>query len=85
MAELERLWAIVSAHNDGMPIREIAKQVGLGPTRVHQIVSAPQADKMEATLSVLRELGWPTPEDPSAHDDEQLADRLSEEANVLVT
>jgi hypothetical protein len=85
MAELERLWAIVSAHNEGMSIREIAKQVGLGPTRVHQIVSAPQADIVEEALSVLRELGWPTPEDPNTHDDEQLADRLSEEAAVLVT
>ncbi len=47
MAELERLWAIVSAHNEGMSVREIAKQVGLGPTRVHQLASAPQSDLVE--------------------------------------
>jgi hypothetical protein len=41
MAELERLWAIMSAHSEGMSVREIAKQVGLGPTRVHQLISNP--------------------------------------------
>ena len=83
MAELERLWAIVSAHREGMSIREIAKPVGLSPTRVHQIVSTPNADAVEGALSVLRELGWPAPEDPSSGDEEQVADRLDEEAASL--
>jgi hypothetical protein len=85
MAEFERLWAIVSAHSQGMSIRDIAKQVGLGPTRVHQIISAPGADLMENALSVLREIGWPAPEDPTAQDQEQVVDRLSEEADLLLT
>jgi len=38
MAELERIWAIVSAHREGLSVRDIARQVGLGPTRVHQLV-----------------------------------------------
>jgi hypothetical protein len=33
MAELVRLWTIVSAHCEGMSVREIAKHVELGPTR----------------------------------------------------
>ena len=44
MAELERIWAIVSAHREGLSVREIARQVGLGPTRVHQLVTSAQAD-----------------------------------------
>jgi hypothetical protein len=31
MAELERIWAIVSAHREGLSVRDIARQVGLGP------------------------------------------------------
>src|ERR1035438_1455169 len=74
MAELERLWAILSAHDEGMSVREIAKQVGLGPTRVHQLVSVFQAELVEKALSVLREIGWPAPEHP-IHDGEHVADR----------
>ena len=47
MAELERIWAIVSAHREGLSVRDIAQQVGLGPTRVHQLVTSPQADCVE--------------------------------------
>lgn len=85
MAELERIWAIVSAHREGLSVRDIAQQVGLGPTRVHQLVTSPQADCVEHALSVLRELGWPTPEDPHPEAEEQVADRLIEEAAALVS
>jgi hypothetical protein len=85
MAELERLWAIMSAHREGMSVREIAKQVGLVPTRVHQLISNPQADLVEKALSVLREVGWPTLEDTAGKDEEQVADRLNEKAFLLVT
>ena len=40
MAELERIWAIVAPNREGMPLRDIARQVGLGPTRVHQLVTS---------------------------------------------
>ena len=85
MAELERIWAIVSAHREGLSVRDIAQQVGLGPTRVHQLVTSPQADCVEHALSVLREVGWPTPEDPHPEAEEQVADRLIEEAAALVS
>lgn len=39
MAQLERSWAIVSAHRDGGSVRNIASSVGLGPTRVHPRLS----------------------------------------------
>jgi hypothetical protein len=32
MAELERLWAIVSAHRERLSVRDIAQHVGLSPT-----------------------------------------------------
>ena len=51
MAEMERIWAIVSAHREGLSVRDIAQQVGLGPTRVHQLVTSPQADCVEHALS----------------------------------
>ncbi len=85
MAELERTWAIVSAQREGLTLREIAAQVGLGPTRVHQIVTSPQAELMEQALSVLREVGWPGPEGPSPDVAEQISDCLTEEAAMLAT
>ncbi len=85
MAELERIWAIVWAHREGLSVRDIAQQVGLGPTRVHQFVTSPQADCVEHALSVLQEVGWPAPEDPNSEAEEQAADRLIEEAAALVS
>lgn len=85
MAELERAWAIVSAQREGLTLREIAGRVGLGPTRVHQIVTSPQANLVEQALSVLREAGWPAPEDPAPDADEQISDRLAEEAALVAT
>ena len=85
MAELERIWAIVSANREGMSVRDIARQVGLGPTRVHQLVTSPHADCVEDALSVLREAGWPAPEDPLPGAEEQVANRLTEEATALIS
>jgi hypothetical protein len=85
MAEHERTWAIVSAKCEGMSVRDIARPVGLGPTRVHQIVASAPADCVEPALSVLREAGWPTPEDPLPGTEEQVADRLTEEAAALIS
>jgi AcrR family transcriptional regulator len=83
MAELERIWAIVSAHREGLSVRDIAQHVGLSPTRVHQLVTSPQADCVEHALSVLRAVGWPAPEDPNPDAEELLADRLIDEAAAL--
>jgi AcrR family transcriptional regulator len=85
MAELERLWAIVSAHREGLSVRDIAQHVGLSPTRVHQLVTSPQADCVEHALSVLRAVGWPAPEDPNPNAEELLADRILDEAAALVS
>ena len=71
----------MSAHNEG---KSPSRWAWVQPGCIKLSLPRKQI-KWRRPFSVLRELGWPTPEDPSAHDDEQLADRLSDEANVLVT
>jgi hypothetical protein len=34
-AKVERAWAVVSAHRDGLSVRKIGEAIGLSPTRVH--------------------------------------------------
>jgi hypothetical protein len=84
-AKVERAWAAVSAHAAGLSVRKIAAAVGLGPTRVHQLLASPEAGTFEARIDILRLLGWPAPEDPP--DDQpsgdQIADRLGDEARAL--
>jgi hypothetical protein len=76
MAELERTWAIASAHAEGVSIRKIAAAAGLGPTRVHAIVRDADIDSLDAALGELRSLyGWPAPEDPDGSRDDELAGR----------
>ena len=52
---------------------------------MHQLVTSPQADCVDQALSVLRVAGWPTPEDPLPGAEEQVADRLTEEAAALIS
>jgi hypothetical protein len=85
MAQLERTWAVVSAHRDGCSVRDIATNVGLSPTRVHQLLGDPGVAMMEHVVSGLRELGWPAPEDPHDDDDETVAARLTDEAALLLS
>jgi hypothetical protein len=56
MAELERTWAIASAHAEGISIRKIVDAAGLGPTRVHAITREADLDSLEAALGELRSL-----------------------------
>jgi DNA-binding transcriptional MerR regulator len=39
-AQLERLWAIQSAHELGLSIRQIAAATGLSSSRIHQVINA---------------------------------------------
>jgi len=84
MAQLERCWAVVSAHRDGWSVRNIGTTVGLSATRVHQLLCDPGAALMEQLVSVMRVLGWPAPEEQSEDDRELVADRLTDEAALLV-
>jgi hypothetical protein len=76
MAELERTWAIASAHAEGVSLRKIAAAAGLGATRVHAIVRDADLDSLDAALGELRSLyGWPAPEDRDGSRDDELAGR----------
>ena len=76
MAQLEWTWAIAGAHAEGVSIRKIAQAAGLGPTRVHAIITDAQLDGLDAAVGELRSLyGWPAPEDPDGSRDEELAGR----------
>lgn len=88
-AERERAWALASARAEGLSIRQLAKAVGLSPTRVHQIVAAADPDEVEKVLGDLRSVGWPAPEDPDSDADAELdgrdliADRIGDEVAWL--
>jgi hypothetical protein len=84
-AKVERAWAVVSAHRDGLSVRKIAEAVGLSPTRVHQVLASPEAAGWEARLDMLRAHGWPAPEDPPADapSSDIVGDRLADEAQAL--
>lgn len=76
MAELERTWAIASAHAAGVSLRKIAAAAGLGPTRVHAVVQQADLDELDAAVGELRSLyGWPAPEDPDGSRDQELSGR----------
>ena len=84
MAELERIWAITAAHHQGLSVRDIARHVGLGPTRVHQLLTKPQAGILDQARAALKEAGWPAPEFPGAGGP-QVPDRLAEAAELLTS
>ena len=91
-AAVERVWAVRSAHRQGLSIRAIAAAVGRSRARVHQLLRAPAAAEAPARLNALREGGWPLaiPDAGEAADaagggdgDDSAAARLAEEAGAL--
>jgi len=56
-AQVERTWAIVSAHQAGLSIRKIAAATGLSSSRIHQLLNAPEAKEIPVWLSQLRQSG----------------------------
>lgn len=56
-ADRERIWAIVSAKEAGLSIRQIARATGLSPTRVHQLLKADEAREIPVWLSQLHDEG----------------------------
>ena len=78
-ADRERRWAILSAAAEGLSVRKIAAAVGLGPTRVHQIVKSADANEPDEPLSDLRSSGWPDPDHDGADDGiaDMIGDRIT--------
>jgi len=56
----ERVWAIVSAHQQGLSIRQIALATALSAARVHQLLTDNAAADIPVWLSRLRERDWPS-------------------------
>ncbi len=55
-AQIERTWAIVSAYEQGLSVRQIAAATGLSSTRVHQLLTSLQSQQIPRWLSQNREL-----------------------------
>ena len=72
-AQIERAWAISSAHQSGLSIRRIAAATHLSSSRVHQVLNSAEAEDMPAWLSRLRE----------ADSSPEMCGRLVEEAKIL--
>src|SRR4029077_1611838 len=53
-AQVERIWAIVSAHQAGLSIRKIAGATGLSSSRIHHLLQAPGAKEIPVGVSQLR-------------------------------
>jgi len=54
-AQVERIWAIVSAHQAGLSIRKIAGAIVLSSSRIHQLLNAPEAKEIPVWVSQLRQ------------------------------
>src|SRR5262245_53333737 len=72
-AQVERAWAISSAHQSGLSIRRIAAAAHLSPSRVHQVLNSAEVEDMPAWLSRLRE----------ADTSVETCGRLAEEVKLL--
>ncbi|MGV2826566.1 hypothetical protein [Myxosarcina sp. GI1(2024)] len=51
--ERERLWALATAHAEGLSIRTIAKATGLSSSRIHQLLHTDQAHQIPDWLNNL--------------------------------
>ena len=58
-AERERIWAIASAHSQGLSIRKIATATTLSSSRVHQLLHSDEADQIPDWLNSLSEAEHP--------------------------
>lgn len=50
-AQQEHIWAIASAHSQGLSIRKIATETGLSSSRVHQLLHSDEAELIPEFLS----------------------------------
>ena len=85
-AQVERIWAIVSAHQAGLSIRKIAGATGLSSSRIHQLLNAPEAKEIPVWLSQLRQSsrgsgGKKKAERPES--ETEIRSRLATEVEVL--
>ena len=85
-AQVERIWAIVSAHQAGLSIRKIAGATGLSSSRIHQLLNAREAKEVPVWVSQLRQSsrgsgGKKKAEPPES--ETEIRSRLAREVEVL--
>jgi DNA-directed RNA polymerase specialized sigma24 family protein len=56
-AEQERLWAIVTAHSEGLSIRKIATATGLSSSRVHPLLQLEEARQIAQAVNTVLTTG----------------------------
>jgi hypothetical protein len=87
-AEQERIWAIASAHSQGLSIRKIATVTALSSSRVHQLLHADEAGQIPEWPTSLNEAKHPI-DAPSGDDNSQtlsaLQRQLSDEGGICIT
>jgi hypothetical protein len=85
-AEQERIWAIVTAHSEGLSIRKIAQETGLSSSRVHQLLHTEETRQIAQALNALLTTGK-TIEEPSPNPEPSnlaaVQQQLFEEGEVL--
>src|SRR5271166_5731168 len=85
-AQVERIWTIVSAHQAGLSIRKIAGATELSPSRIHQLLSAPEGQEIPVWLSQLRQSSRRSDGKKKAERPEpetEIRSRLAREVDVL--
>jgi hypothetical protein len=85
-AEQERIWAVVTAHLEGLSIRKIAQVTGLSSSRVHQLLHTDGTRQLAQAVNALLTAGQSI-EEPSPNleplDLETVQQQLFEEGEVL--
>src|SRR5215831_5976982 len=83
-AERERIWAIVSAYDAGLSIRQIAAATGLSRSRIHQLLQGDEAREIPAWLGHLRDRERPPDGEADLPSWQTLLQaRLTDEVEVL--
>jgi DNA-binding transcriptional MerR regulator len=85
-AQIERIWAIVLAHQAGLSIRKIADATGLSSSRIHQLLNATEAKEIPVWLSQLRQSSGGSGRKKKAKRPEpetEIRSRLAREVEVL--
>ena len=74
-AEREHIWAIASAHSEGLSIRKIAGAMGLSSSRIHQLLHTDEAQQIPEWLNSSSE--------PRPHRDEPSNRRVEKSGGKL--
>ncbi len=82
-AQIERTWAISSAHKSGMSIRRIAEVSNLSPSRVHQVLNRAEAAETPAWLTRVDKVRNLECAAVSAGPTAEVCDLVAEEVKIL--